>query len=135
MPYISPDRNIDKWLLNPKPVPKRNMINLNDKLIAGDIILSWFVGFGTFTTESWFSKYFKYTYGINAPENLSKLVKEGFIEIESAFASLKHINSIMKKNILRQKAIKGLSKLKAAELDEVLKENSSEKLLILEDMY
>ncbi|MEZ7727359.1 hypothetical protein O5Y44_04365 [Gemella sp. 27098_8_155] len=41
----------------------------------------------------------------------------------------------MKKNILRQKAIKGLSKLKAAELDEVLKENSSEKLLILEDMY
>ncbi|MDB6213609.1 hypothetical protein PNO24_06785 [Gemella haemolysans] len=122
-------------MLNPKPVPKRNMINLNDKLIAGDIILSWFVGFGTFTTESWFPKYFKYTYGINAPENLSKLVKEGFIEIESAFASLKHINSIMKKNILRQKAIKGLSKLKAAELDEVLKENSSEKLLILEDMY
>lgn len=135
MPYISPDRNIDKWLLNPKPVPKRNMINLNDKLIAGDIILLWFVGFGTFTTESWFPKYFKYTYGINAPENLSKLVKEGFIEIESAFASLKHINSIMKKIILRQKAIKGLSKLKAAELDEVLKENSSEKLLILEDMH
>lgn len=111
------------------------MINLNDKLITGDIILLWFVGFGTFTTESWFPKYFKYTYGINAPKNLSKLVKEGFIEIESAFASLKHINSIMKKNILRQKAIKGLSKLKAAELDEVLKENSSEKLLILEDMH
>lgn len=45
----------------------------------------------------------------------------------------------MKKNILKQKGIKGLSKLKAAELDEVLKENFSEeelvKLLILEDMY
>lgn len=75
------------------------------------------------------SKYFEYTYGINAPENLSKLVKEGFIEVESAFASLKHINSSMKKNILKQKGIKGLSKLKAAELDEVLKENFSEEEL------
>ena len=85
------------------------------------------------------SKVFCYTYGINVPENLSKLVKEGFIEVESAFASLKYINSTMKKNILKQKGIKGLSKLKAVELDEVLKENFSEeelvKLLILEDMH
>lgn len=103
MPYISPNRNIDEWLLNPKPVPKRNMINLNDKLIAGDIILLRRVGFGTFTTESWFPKYFEYTYGINAPENLSKLVKEGFIEVESAFASLKHINSTMKKIYLNKR--------------------------------
>ncbi len=129
IPYISPDRNIGEWLLNPKPVPKRNMINLGDKLLAGDIILLWRVGFGTFTTESWFPKYFEYTYGINAPENLSKLVKKGFVEVESAFASLKHINSTMKKNILKQKGIKGLSKLKAAELDEALKENFSEEEL------
>ena len=39
MTYISTDRNIYEWLLNPKPVPKRNMIDLGDKLIAGDIIL------------------------------------------------------------------------------------------------
>ena len=35
----------------------------------------------------------------------------------------------MKKNILKQKGIKGLSKLKAAELDEALKENFSEEEL------
>lgn len=35
----------------------------------------------------------------------------------------------MKKNILKQKGIKGLSKLKAADLDEVLKENFSEEEL------
>lgn len=35
----------------------------------------------------------------------------------------------MKKNILKQKGIKGLSKLKTAELDKVLKENFSEEEL------
>lgn len=35
----------------------------------------------------------------------------------------------MKKNILKQKGIKGLSKLKVAELDEVLKGNFSEEEL------
>ena len=24
-PYISPERDLDTWLLNPKPVPKQNM--------------------------------------------------------------------------------------------------------------
>ena len=99
MPYISPDRNIDKWLLNPKPVPKRNMVTLKNNLPAGDIILLWRIEFGTFTTETWFPKYFEYTYGINAPENLKKLEDEGYVEIESAFSSLDHINSIAKKNI------------------------------------
>ena len=33
-PYISPDRDIEAWLLNPKPVPKRNMELLEDNLLA-----------------------------------------------------------------------------------------------------
>ena len=129
MPYISPDRNTDEWILDAKLVPKRNMITLKDNLLAGDIILLWRIGFGTFTTETWFPKYFEYTYGINAPESLKKLENEGYVEIESAFSSLNHINSTAKKNILKQKGVKGLSKLKPADLDKVLEENFSEEEL------
>ena len=129
MPYISPKRNIDEWLLDAKPVPKRNMVTLKNNLPAGDIILLWRIEFGTFTTETWFPKYFEYTYGINAPENLKKLEDEGYVEIESACSSLDHINSIAKKNILKQKGVKGLSKLKAADLDKALEENFSEEEL------
>ncbi len=53
MPYISPNRDIEAWLLDPKPVPKRNMELIEDNLLAGDIILLWRINFGTFTTESW----------------------------------------------------------------------------------
>lgn len=49
-PFISPERDLDAWLLNPKPVPKRNMELLEDNLLAGDIILLWRIDFGTFTT-------------------------------------------------------------------------------------
>jgi len=129
MPYISPERNIDEWLLDAKPVPKRNMLTLNDNLLAGDIILLWRIGFGTFTTETWFPKYFEYTYGINAPENLKKLEDEGYVEVESAFSSLDYINSTIKKNILKDKGVKGLSKLKAADLDKALEENFNEEEL------
>ena len=41
---------------------------LTDDLLAGDIILLWRINFGTFTTETWFPKYFEYTYGIDAPK-------------------------------------------------------------------
>ena len=67
-PSISPERDLDAWLLNSKPVPKRNMELLEDKLLAGDIILLWRIQFGTFTTETWFPKYFEYTYGIDVPK-------------------------------------------------------------------
>lgn len=53
-PYISPERDLKAWLLDPKPVSKRNMELLQDGLLAGDIILSWRIQFGTFTTESGF---------------------------------------------------------------------------------
>ena len=50
--YISPNCDIEDWLLGPKPVPKRNMELLEDNLLAGDIILLWRIQFGTFTTET-----------------------------------------------------------------------------------
>lgn len=115
--------------MDAKPVPKINILTLKDNLLAGDIILLWRIGFGTFTTETWFPKYFEYIYGINAPENLKKLKDKGYVEIESAFSSLNHINSAIKKNILKQKGVKGLSKLKAADLDKALEDNFSEEEL------
>ncbi|MBF0775447.1 MULTISPECIES: hypothetical protein [Streptococcus] len=39
MPYIAPNRDVATWLLEAKPVPKRNMELLADGLLAGDIIL------------------------------------------------------------------------------------------------
>ncbi|HES9792839.1 TPA: hypothetical protein VPM29_001940, partial [Streptococcus pneumoniae] len=51
-PFISPERELDTWLLSPKPVPKRNMDLLVDDSLAGDIILLWRIQFGTFTTET-----------------------------------------------------------------------------------
>ena len=41
---------------------------LTDDLLAGDIMLLWRIQFGTFTTETWFTKYFEYTYGIDVPK-------------------------------------------------------------------
>ncbi|HHA8599265.1 hypothetical protein [Streptococcus pneumoniae] len=51
-PFISPERELDTWLLSPKLVPKRNMDLLVDDSLAGDIILLWRIQFGTFTTET-----------------------------------------------------------------------------------
>ena len=47
---------------------------------AGDIILLWHVGFDTFTTQSWFPKYFEYTYGVDAAFDLRMLVEAGFVK-------------------------------------------------------
>ncbi|MDS4933815.1 hypothetical protein RQ393_05170 [Streptococcus pneumoniae] len=47
-PFISPERELDTWLLS----SKRNMDLLADDSLAGDIILLWRIQFGTFTTET-----------------------------------------------------------------------------------
>ncbi|WP_173304638.1 hypothetical protein [Streptococcus sp. 959] len=31
-PFISPERDLDAWLLNPKPVPKRNIEDLKNDI-------------------------------------------------------------------------------------------------------
>ena len=127
--FISPERDLNAWLLNSKPVPKRNMELLADDLLASDIILLWRINFGTFTTETWFPKYFEYTYGIDAPKHLKTLVKKGYAGIETAFDSLDHLNATMKKNILKSKEITGLSKMKSVNLDQAFHDNFLEEEL------
>lgn len=102
---------------------------LADNLLAGDIILLWRINFGTFTTESWFPKYFEYTYGIDAPKHLEMLVEKGFALVETAFDSLDHLNATMKKNLLKKKGITGLSKMKATDLNHALLDHFSEEEL------
>ena len=51
-PYISPERDLATWLLEAKPVPKRNMVRLEEGLLPGDIILLWRINFGTFETTT-----------------------------------------------------------------------------------
>ena len=128
-PQISPERDLEAWLLDPKPVSKRNMELLQDGLLAGDIILLWRINFGTFTTETWFPKYFEYTYGIHVPEHFKALVDKGYASIESAFDSLDHINATMKKAILKKKGVAGLSKMKATDLNQALVDHFTEEEL------
>jgi len=128
-PFISPERDVNAWLLNPKPVPKRNMELLTDDLLAEDIILLWRINFGTFTTETWFPKYFEYSYGTDAPKHLKTLVEKGYAGIETAFESLDHLNATMKKNILKKNGVTGLSKMKIADLDQALHNHFSEEEL------
>ncbi|HFI0767421.1 TPA: hypothetical protein ACGOX8_001084 [Streptococcus suis] len=128
-PYISPERDLAAWLLEAKPVPKRNMIRLEEGLLAGDIILLWRVNFGTFTTTTPYSKYFEYIYGINGPAHMEKLLADGYVYLESAFDSLDHITSTAKKNILKAEGVTGLSKMKAADLDTALKDHLTEEKL------
>lgn len=128
-PYISPERDLAAWLLEAKPVPKRNMIRLEKGLLAGDIILLWRVNFGTFTTTTPYSKYFEYIYGINGPSYMEKLLADGYVYLESAFDSLDHITSTAKKNILKAEGVTGLSKMKAADLDTALKNHLTEEKL------
>ena len=126
-PYISPERDITTEDF--KPVPRRNMVLLADNLLAGDIILLWRVRFGTFTNETVYSKYFEYVYGINGPIHMQQLLEKGYVYQETAFDSLDHISSNLKKKMLKSKNVKGLSKMKAADLDQALKAHLTEEEL------
>ncbi len=126
-PYINPNRDLETEDF--KPVPLRNMEPLEDGLLAGDIILLWRIQFDTFTNESWFPKYFEYTYGIDASARLAMLLEKGYAYEETAFASLDHLKGPSKKKILKEKGVAGLSKMKVADLDSALRENLSEEEL------
>lgn len=128
-PYISPARDLVAESLAFKPVPRRNMEDLGDGLVAGDIILLWRIAFGTFTTDSVFPKYLEYNYGINGPEHLINLEKSGYTYCESAFDSLDHITATLKKNILKAQGVTGLSKMKVQDLDDALQAHLAEESL------
>lgn len=106
LPYIHPERDLSTEVPR-KLVSEYNMTRLNNGLLPGDIILLWRVSFGTFTTHSWFPKYFEYTYGINAEQSIKELVENDYVEVETAFQSLNHLNAAQVKKSCKKKILKG----------------------------
>lgn len=131
LPYISPERDIQAFLndVPVKLVSKYNMTRLENGLLPGDIIMLWRVAFDTFTTQSWFPKYFEYTYGIDAKQSIKDLVDNGYVEIETAFNSIDHLNAAQVKKILQEKGVKGLSKCSRDQLNQLLNEHYTEEEL------
>lgn len=106
-PYISPKRDVDRWIEFPEEFPYKKveikqMVPLEEGLLAGDIILLWRVSLNTFTNQSMFPDYFEYKYGINASESLTKLENSGYIRLCTASESLDSINAIVLKRILKK---------------------------------
>ena len=95
------------------------------EVTAGDIILLWRVGFNTFTTQTWFPKYFEYTYGIDAAFDLRMLVEAGFVEVESAADSLDLVTAPALRKALKDAGVSGLSGTKKAELMGLAREHLS----------
>lgn len=125
MPYISKSRNVEKFLKEialskSKLVPKRNMERLENGLLPGDVILLWRVAFGTYTTETVISKYFEYSYGIDAKMHIDILVQEEYVSIQTAYEAMEHLPATLLKSFLKQKQVTGLSKLtKDSAMDKV----------------
>ena len=120
VPYISPDRDLPAWLedLNlgkSRPVAKRQMIRPPEGLLPGHIILLRRVSLGTYTSDTWISKYFEYDYGING-QDIDKLVQAGYVRIQSATESLDLVTSPQLKAWLKAKGVKGYSKLNKSDL-------------------
>ena len=139
LPYISPERDLAAWLeevelSSSKAVPKWALEPVANielyggylfEVTAGDIILLWRVGFDTFTTQSWFPKYFEYTYGIDAAFDLRMLVEAGFVEVESAAGSLDLVTAPALRKALKDAGVNGLSGVKKAELTGLAREHLS----------
>ena len=58
-------------------------------------------------------------------------MEKGYTLVETAFDSLNHLNATMKKNILKSKGITGLSKMKAADLNQALRDHFSKEELAI----
>lgn len=112
-----------------KPIPKRNMERTMEGFLPGHIILLWRINFGSYLTTSPHHKYFYTTYGIDAQKELDWLIAEGYVQIDSAFESLRHLSSIKLKEFLKDKDVKGLSKMKREDLDKAVAANYSEEEL------
>lgn len=134
MPYISPKRDLKQWLSevstqSGKLVPKRNMEVLENGLLPGHIIILWRVQFGTYTNETVISKYFEYSYGIDAKSDIEMLIEKGYVVQKNALDSINHVTSGFLKAALKQKNIAGLSKMKRDDIDEAIKQHLSEEEL------
>lgn len=134
LPYISPERDLGKWLeqlsvSSESLVPKRNMVRLEEDLLAGHIIILWRVQFGTYTLSTVISKYFEYDYGIDAKSDIEILIDRGYVEVMSASDSLIYLTAAQLKKWLKDKGIKGYSKLTKDELMDEVRANFTEEEL------
>ena len=139
LPYISPKRDLAAWLeevelSSSKLVPKWALEPVANielyggylyEVTAGDIILLWRISFNTFTTQSWFPKYFEHTYGIDAAFDLQMLAEAGLIEIESATDSLDLVIAPALCKALKDAGVNGLSNAKKADLMRLAREHLS----------
>lgn len=137
-PFISEKRDYKKFLeevkiSKSKLVPIKNMNRTDEGLLPGDIILLWRINFGTFTTESikegMYPKYFEYTYGIDAPKSLERLISLDLVLKNSNLESLPHNNLTFLKQLLKNKNVKGLSKMKKEDVYNYININFNEKEL------
>lgn len=133
-PYISPERDIAEFLeevaiSSGKLVPKRNMIRVSEGYLPGHLILLWRIQFGTYTNETVISKYFEYSYGIDAQKELELLIHDGLVVEDTALASLTHLPAGKLKLLLKEKGVKGLSKMKREDLDKIIAEEFTEEEL------
>lgn len=131
IPYISPKRDLEKWLVEAKLsksklVVKRQMNRLKNGLLAGDIILLWRIQFGTFTNETPYHKYFEYMYGIDAKESLKHLIAEDYVYQEIARQALERLTIPFLKMTLKEKNVANVNKMKKEELIVKILENFSE---------
>lgn len=139
LPYISPEHDLAAWLekvelSSSKLVPKWALEPVANielyggylfEVTAGDIILLWRISFNTFTTQSWFPKYFEHTYGIDAAFDLQMLVEAGLVEIESAADSLDLVTAPALRKALKDAGVNGLSSAKKADLMRLAREHLS----------
>ena len=131
VPYISPTRNLKEWLAlvsigSESLVSKRNMVRFEEDILPGHLILLWRIQFGTFTTDSFYPKYFEYDYGINADQALKEVLEKGYATQLSALDSLPHLNAAQLKAVLKQFGLKGYSKLNKEGLMELAQAELSE---------
>ena len=105
-----------------KKIPAKNLEKLSNGLLPGDIILLWRIDFGTFTTESWFPKYFTQDYGIDAPAHLRELLAQGYVELDDIYSTLEaHVSGEKIRQVLFErlgKKFSGASKLELLDLAE-----------------
>lgn len=126
VPYIAPE--YEQELLT-KPIAKWAMERTEEGLLPGHIIMLWRVNFGTYTTAQPHHKYFATSYGIDAQKELNFLIAKGYAKVDSAFESLRHLPAGHLKQLLKDKGVTGLSKMKRADLDQAMQGAYSEEEL------
>lgn len=134
MPYFSPHRDLASFLKEASLsksalVPKKNMQRNAEGLLPGHIILLWRVSHGNYNTETPVCKYFEYDYGIDGHASLQELVEKGYVIQENAQGSLVHLSGKILQSFLKEKGVKGLSKLNREETEKAMLAHFSEEEL------